>query len=482
MLPFIFPKIPKPNFYLSLLLVISLVSMVSCQKDTFKDALNSAKDITEYSLKKSSGEAFQNSELSVEIQGRKVNITVPSSTDRTALIPTISITGKSISPLSGVAQNFTNPVTYTVTAENGDTANYIVTVNLKPLPAIVYFGCGDNTLYALNAATGELFWSYKGTNSFVYSSPTYFNGVIYTGSIDNNVYAFDAVTGAIKWKTLIATTGIESDAVYMDGTVYVGTNDDYMYALDATTGVIKWSFLTGANVSSSPVIINQTVYFGSSDGKMYAVSSQTGQLKWSFQTGAMINQSGAAIVNGVIYVGSRDSYLYAIDANTGSLVWKYYANGISLEQSSPTVSNGVVYIGGWYGSNFTVKGSLYAINAQTGQLVWEKLQNTGISSSPIIADGKLYITADDLKVHALNALTGESLWEKEILPNSSSATAYNAVVYVGGAGSRYFYAFDGVTGSEKWKFNLPNGLMTSSPIVVVQSGEIYPSGDSGSRQ
>jgi len=482
MLPPLFFRVFKSNFYIILLLIVFILTIASCQKDPLNDLLNSDRDITKYSLKKGNGEAFQNGELSVEIQGRKVSITVPANTDRSSLIPTISITGKSISPLSGIAQNFTNSVTYTVTAENGDTANYIVTVNLKTLPAVVYFGCGNNNLYALNATTGEVFWNYKGTKSFVYSSPTYFNGVIYTGSIDNNVYAFDAVTGAIKWQTSIASTGIESDAVYMDGTIYVGTNDDYMYALDANTGTVKWRFLTGANISSSPVVLNQTVYFGSSDGKMYAVSSLTGQLKWSYQTGAMINQSGAAIVNGVIYVGSRDGYLYAIDANTGSLVWKYYANGISLEQSSPTVSNGIVYIGGWYGSNFTVKGSLYAINAQTGLLVWEKLQNTGISSSPIVADGKLYITCDDLKIHALNALTGESLWEKEILPNSSSATVYNGVVYVGGGGSRYFYALDAVTGAEKWKFSIPNGLMTSSPLVVVQSGDIYPSGDSGSRQ
>ena len=57
-----------------------------------------------------------------------IAVTVPSGTDITALIPTIVIAGASISPLSGVAQNFTNPVTYTVTAADGSTQNYIVTV------------------------------------------------------------------------------------------------------------------------------------------------------------------------------------------------------------------------------------------------------------------------------------------------------------------------------------------------------------------
>src|SRR5438045_570481 len=116
----------------------------------------------------------------------------------------------------------------------------------------------------------------------------------------------------------------------------------------------------------------------------------------------MINQSGPAPVNGVLYFGSRDAYLYAVDAATGNLRWRFSTNGISLEQSSPTVSNGVVYIGGWYDvPGFSRKGSLYAVNASTGQLVWEKLMNSGIGSSPCVADGRACITTDALNLYAL---------------------------------------------------------------------------------
>jgi outer membrane protein assembly factor BamB len=171
--------------------------------------------------------------------------------------------------------------------------------------------------------------------------------------------------------------------------------------------------------------------------------------------------------------------LYAIDANTGALVWKYYANGISLEQSSPTVANGIVYIGGWYNLALNTKGSLYAIDAITGKLIWERLQNTGISSSPCVANGKLYITCDDLMIHALNATTGDSIWAKRILPNSASPAVANGIVYIGGGGSGYFYALDANTGAEKWKLGIPSALMTSNPLIVLGSGQPYYSGDSG---
>jgi outer membrane protein assembly factor BamB len=44
-------------------------------------------------------------------------------------------------------------------------------------------------LYALNASTGDVLWSYT-TGGWVDSSPVVVNGVVYVGSFDGNVYAF----------------------------------------------------------------------------------------------------------------------------------------------------------------------------------------------------------------------------------------------------------------------------------------------------
>ncbi|MCX6716781.1 MAG: hypothetical protein NTV72_02580, partial [Candidatus Taylorbacteria bacterium] len=57
----------------------------------------------------------------VDNTAHTVSLTVPYGTNVTALVPTISITGSSTSPLSGVAQNFTSPVIYTVTAQDTST-------------------------------------------------------------------------------------------------------------------------------------------------------------------------------------------------------------------------------------------------------------------------------------------------------------------------------------------------------------------------
>jgi len=67
----------------------------------------------------------------IDEAAKTVSLTVPSGTDVTALVPTIVVSAKAnVRPASGVAQDFSSPVTYTVTAEDGTTQTYIVTVSV----------------------------------------------------------------------------------------------------------------------------------------------------------------------------------------------------------------------------------------------------------------------------------------------------------------------------------------------------------------
>ncbi len=141
---------------------------------------------------------------------------------------------------------------------------------------VVYVGSGDN-IYALNATTGTLLWSYT-TGDWVFSSPAVANGVVYVGSRDGNVYA-----------------------------------------LNASTGTLLWSYATGEYVDSSPAVANGVVYVGSENNNVYALNASTGTLLWSYTTapGAFL----ARVANGVLYVSSRN--VYALDATTGAKLWSY---------------------------------------------------------------------------------------------------------------------------------------------------------------
>lgn len=59
---------------------------------------------------------------------KSVTALVPFGTNLKAMIPTLTIKGESVSPVSGVATDFTEPVKYTVKAEDGTEVAYTVTV------------------------------------------------------------------------------------------------------------------------------------------------------------------------------------------------------------------------------------------------------------------------------------------------------------------------------------------------------------------
>lgn len=89
------------------------------------DPLRPTKEITGFSVD-SLGDA--------QILENQVTIKVPGSVSVTALAPMITINGTTVSPASGVPQDFTQPVVYTVTASDGTTRDYTVTAFVIDLP------------------------------------------------------------------------------------------------------------------------------------------------------------------------------------------------------------------------------------------------------------------------------------------------------------------------------------------------------------
>lgn len=68
---------------------------------------------------------------------RTISATVAAGTDVSKLVPTLTISDKAtVSPAPGVAQDFSKAVTYTVTAEDGTTQAYGVSVVVPPAPVV----------------------------------------------------------------------------------------------------------------------------------------------------------------------------------------------------------------------------------------------------------------------------------------------------------------------------------------------------------
>jgi len=116
----------------------------------------------------------------------------------------------------------------------------------------------------------------------VNASVTLVTGIAYLGCDDDKIYALNATTGAVLWTY---TTGepIYSTPVVADGVVYATSTDDMIYALNVTTGALIWDYATGAQIEDSPAISNGVVYAGSTDGKVYAIIAEGDQAGLLYQ-------------------------------------------------------------------------------------------------------------------------------------------------------------------------------------------------------
>jgi hypothetical protein len=123
-------------------------------------APNTENDIVSFSLAEETAPAVINT------TDHTVSITVNYGTDLTALVPAITVSPfATISPAIGVAQNFTTPVTYTVTAQNGSIATYLVTVTVGNPPCITP---SDVAVSNITAISAEIAWTSTGGNEIAW--------------------------------------------------------------------------------------------------------------------------------------------------------------------------------------------------------------------------------------------------------------------------------------------------------------------------
>ncbi len=109
------------NAFLFTLLITLFLSCGKTEDDPKPKVLSSSKEMNSFKISDLKG--------IINADAKTVRLNLLKSENLSTLVPTISISEKAtISPASDVAQDFTAPVTYTVTAEDGSTTDYTVTV------------------------------------------------------------------------------------------------------------------------------------------------------------------------------------------------------------------------------------------------------------------------------------------------------------------------------------------------------------------
>lgn len=220
---------------------------------------------------------------------------------------------------------------------------------------LVVFGTADpsSTMYALNALTGNLLWSFKTYNPKDYdvgdgatiSIPGdngFSDGVVYVNNKDGIEYALDLTTGKQIWNYQMYPPGWSGlrntiSSAALDGNQLVFGYANGLTDLNATTGGVLWNWGGPAEVASSPAIIGpagaEIVAFADYTGAFRLFSLAAGSQVYDYQTGGYITSSPAEY-DGTIYIVSSDGFLYAFSPGGG--------NAARPQSAISTPSNGAV--------------------------------------------------------------------------------------------------------------------------------------------
>ena len=209
------------------------------------------------------------------------------------------------------------------------------------------------------------------------SLPTFAFGALYVGSQDGTVYALDAKSGCIRW-TFQTTAEVRTPVVIpaAQGTIkraYFGDLIGRVHAVDATTGRELWHRRAddhpSATLTAAPVFFAGKLYVAVSSleegtvdpqypcctfrGSVVAFDAATGRRLWQRYT---IEE--APRERGTTHIGTK------IFAPSGAAIW-----------NTPTLDaqHGLLYVG--TGNNYTGpandrSNSVLALDLRTGRIVW----------------------------------------------------------------------------------------------------------------
>jgi alcohol dehydrogenase (cytochrome c) len=397
---------------------------------------------------------------------------------------------------------------------------------------VVYLQDLDANVYAIDLATGKLKWEYQ-VSSPEASGPgpdgvAVACGVVY-GDTSTAVFALNAATGQPYWTDSdLLNSGqgkFEIQPEVADGRVYLasaygnGPGGGVLLALNASTGRQLWSFNTvpgqdsavrgvglGSGGAWEPPLVGSdgSVSFGIGNpyqspataiadpsallytDSVVNLGAATGKLRWyyqgvpdDFKDWDMQNSPISATIAGapVVISSGKMGYVYATNAQTGKLLWKtpvgehngHDNDSVQALNHDSTLTAPLTSLPGPLGGVLTnvalADGSIYLATIDEG-VVWTKLtQIDGGAGTGISGSGE---------VEALSLATGKVEWDTKVpsIP-LGAATVSNDLVFTT-VENGVLIALNRATGAIVYRHTLPTS--TNAPIAIAGNTVLVPAG------
>lgn len=213
-----------------------------------------------------------------------------------------------------------------------------------------------------------------------------------------------------------------------------GSDQQYIAALDKDTGKLAWKTDRSGKMNANP------------------------QLKKSYGTPLVVDFAGGPQI-----VSPASDWVYGYDPATGKELWKlpYGELGFSLTPR-PVVGHGMIFMATGFG-----RAQMLAVKYQEGepQVAWRFNRGSPTMPSPLLVGKELYFVSDKGVFTCLDALTGEEHYRERLSGNFSSSPMYaDGRIYVGNQEGMTYVVAPGTTFQKLADNPLPEGLF-ASPVA-----------------
>lgn len=305
----------------------------------------------------------------------------------------------------------------------------------------------------------------------------------------------------VRWQVELDVLTADLPPVVVDGTLYAARQ--YLHAVDTEEADQKWQGDLGyrasgdavsqtVEVRTAPAVTDGTVYLAgvydtaTTSGRVWAIDAESREEAWHFDTDEGIYFTSPTVVDGTVFQCTWHPRVYALDASTGAEAWRTTLDTGNTIRTTPAVAAGTVYVSTLDFGDGGDPAQLVALDAATGEEEWTRTfppdteagaaRQITWTTTPLVADGSLYVVTHTNRLYALDAETGEERWSVEIADPTPGAalTLVEGTLVVPTDG---LAAFDAATGEEEW--SLSGETVQSRGWAAADDRRLYVTDDEG---
>ncbi|MBT2481192.1 serine/threonine-protein kinase [Streptomyces sp. ISL-94] len=262
----------------------------------------------------------------------------------------------------------------------------------------------------LDPANGTVLWSVPNAGHEAWtgkdSTPLYAGGLVLVVAPGSGVLrALDPGTGAERWQRSLPGG---ARVIATGGKVLLAAADGSLTALEPGDGSPRWTKQVGGAGSvwwgipagtEPPALYVAASGSGTGSTQLAAVDPQNGTVLWQSRVEGRLRPVGAA--RGGMYLLDKDAQaktgaVVRVDLSTRALL-RLPLTAPLFDAQAAVGTDGTVYVAG-------TSGGLAAVGA--AKEVWRLETGTALSSQPVFAQGRVYLTAPDGRLLAVDAQAG----------------------------------------------------------------------------